>query len=687
MKQTEKLLTGFWAAVMSFAMGFGAVACLTSGIELRISYGALAIFCGVIAIGMAVFLSVPYGFALPAVAAVILCFRWEFWQQMRTIGAAIMERLTLGYHIPPPAFLDGEPAPTILWAAAFLAGVVIFLVTLSIIKRKTMIPAAAISLLIIAGTITVTDTVPDSKWLFLWGFGLVLLLLTHGAWHQSHAQGRRLSTIMLLPVAAVMVLLFVMVPPEAPHCWAVGDLAQQALDSMGQIESPIFGTSPGAPAQSLDLTSISGRFRRQTPVMEVWTDFDDVLYLRGRDYDLYTGTGWIASEGRLEQLLLPFPPGFTMFGGTSVLMGNTQVRTFSPLDTLYVPMYPDKTLLLTNGAVNNADARELYSFQCYNISSAELQADHIADFGYENYISLPEQTYIAARSWLEEQGIAGMELEQLPSAIEAAVRNSAKYDLATGNMPRDEQDLAMWFLNDSDTGYCVHFATAATVLLRSVGIPARYVEGYMVKTEASETITVREADAHAWVEYYNGSAWIILDATASGNSAESDGETTEPATTEPTTTQPTEPTEPAETQPTEFEETRPDDHTTQTKPVKEPFRLTWWMVTILYIAGAIVIVWGQYRLRRTLVLLKLEQKNPNGRGLAIFRQIRKICRFLKKDVPEASTELARKAKFSQHKLTKEELSILKSHLQKEEDALKQRPFFTRLFARLVFILL
>ena len=47
------------------------------------------------------------------------------------------------------------------------------------------------------------------------------------------------------------------------------------------------------------------------------------------------------------------------------------------------------------------------------------------------------------------------------------VSHRAKYDLSTGKMPSGEEDFALWFLNEADTGYCTHYATAATVLLRT----------------------------------------------------------------------------------------------------------------------------------------------------------------------------------------------------------------------------
>ena len=70
------------------------------------------------------------------------------------------------------------------------------------------------------------------------------------------------------------------------------------------------------------------------------------------------------------------------------------------------------------------------------------------------------------------------------------------------------------FLFGNRTGYCVHFAHAATYLWRSLGIPARVSVGYAVKADdrMGTTIVIKGGDAHAWPELYlRGIGWVILD--------------------------------------------------------------------------------------------------------------------------------------------------------------------------------
>ncbi len=81
------------------------------------------------------------------------------------------------------------------------------------------------------------------------------------------------------------------------------------------------------------------------------------------------------------------------------------------------------------------------------------------------------------------------------------------------------------FLFDIKEGYCVHFATAAVALLREMGFAVRYDEGYiadgMSRTYAQDAVStyrtsVRDYDAHAWIEvYYPGMGWLIYECTPS----------------------------------------------------------------------------------------------------------------------------------------------------------------------------
>ncbi|MCK9905913.1 transglutaminase-like domain-containing protein, partial [Frankia sp. Cpl3] len=77
------------------------------------------------------------------------------------------------------------------------------------------------------------------------------------------------------------------------------------------------------------------------------------------------------------------------------------------------------------------------------------------------------------------------------------------------------------FLFESQRGYCDHFSSAMAVMLRSIGIPVRWVKGFAPGTSIGtdsngvDTVEVRNRDAHSWVEvYFAGSGWIPFEATS-----------------------------------------------------------------------------------------------------------------------------------------------------------------------------
>jgi transglutaminase-like putative cysteine protease len=77
-----------------------------------------------------------------------------------------------------------------------------------------------------------------------------------------------------------------------------------------------------------------------------------------------------------------------------------------------------------------------------------------------------------------------------------------------------------YFLFTSHAGHCEYFATAMTVMLRSIDVPARYVTGFLPGeyNDVGGDYIIRGSDAHAWVEvFFNGYGWITFDPTPPSN--------------------------------------------------------------------------------------------------------------------------------------------------------------------------
>jgi hypothetical protein len=104
-------------------------------------------------------------------------------------------------------------------------------------------------------------------------------------------------------------------------------------------------------------------------------------------------------------------------------------------------------------------------------------------------------------------------------AVETYLRENYLYSLDQQPTPRG-RDPIEWFLEEGKQGHCEYFASAMTAMLRSVGINARLVTGYVAADFNSTTghYTVRESNAHAWVEtQVHTGEWRQYDPTPPAN--------------------------------------------------------------------------------------------------------------------------------------------------------------------------
>jgi transglutaminase-like putative cysteine protease len=130
--------------------------------------------------------------------------------------------------------------------------------------------------------------------------------------------------------------------------------------------------------------------------------------------------------------------------------------------------------------------------------------------------TLPERIYELARTITEDQGTMFAQV----TAIENYLKNSVefRYSKTDAVYPEDEQDYVDQFLFESKVGYCDNFSTAMVVLLRTLDIPTRWAKGFSPGDPSTEngltTYTVRNRNAHSWVEvYFAGFGWVPFEPT------------------------------------------------------------------------------------------------------------------------------------------------------------------------------
>lgn len=233
--------------------------------------------------------------------------------------------------------------------------------------------------------------------------------------------------------------------------------------------------------------------------------------------------------------------------------------------------------------------------------------------------------------------------------VAAYLDGLAEYNPDTPATPEGE-DFVSYFLTESHEGYCMHFASAATLILRHIGIPARYVTGYVADVPASGHVNVPDSAAHAWVEIYlDGYGWEPVEVTpayAGSNPGQS-------GTVEPTPTPTAAPT-PTATQAPQAS-ARPSaapDETEQDQEEAAPLDLRFILIPL----AAVLIVLA-FPVRRSVGRSRREKKfrqeNTNRTVIAAYLHLKKLERW-GGQMPDEVAELAKKAKFSPHTLTEEE---------------------------------
>ena len=109
---------------------------------------------------------------------------------------------------------------------------------------------------------------------------------------------------------------------------------------------------------------------------------------------------------------------------------------------------------------------------------------------------------------------AGSDAEIVAKALAFYKQNHFTYSLAPEVAPPGV-DAIDWFLFDSRSGFCEHFAASFAFLMRAAGVPARLVNGYFGGEEnpLGGYWLIRQSDAHVWAEVRDGDVWRRVDPT------------------------------------------------------------------------------------------------------------------------------------------------------------------------------
>lgn len=569
-----------------------------------------------------------------------------------------------------------------------------------------------------------------------WG---TMLLTSLCRWAAPSGRGR--LTLAVLPcVGAALALLSVALPMEGYTRPQWARTAEQALVSFGNRYLPALSNWNGpfsgsvtfvGSAETVDLNSAGPLRYTGRTVLRATSDYTGRVYLRGSSLARYEDNQWLdLADGAYDELgqaltvsplLFPdlYVTGADAYTITVENVGASGSCVYYPYqlagqdwDVAGVLLVEDSYLARRRGEWTQTltflpDVLDAYPGSQSGSSGARYTGvtdlsvmsdqNQYALFVQEHYLDVPDELESTLWQVLGANEATSPYLSYVYSLSPASYLSAAEavaglldglcdYDPRAPLTP-DGEDFVEYFLTESHSGYCMHFASAATLMLRTLGIPARYVSGFTAELAAGETVEVPDSAAHAWVEIYlDGYGWYPVEVTPSYEGPAD----TESASPSPSPSLPLRPSQTPEASqapeatPTPGQSAEVNgDNTSQTGgSLTQLLRLLG--IALAWLAGAAAIVglvWlGQY-LPKQLRARRLSASDTNRAVLDGYRCLTRLKKW-GGTVPDEALDLARKARFSQHTLTAEDRQAMVDLLDGQRAQLARRlPWWKKLLFR------
>ena len=722
----KKLLSYLSIVLLTFGAVSGSVFCLITAFNIPATNGWLLMFLLIAAMICTCSVLFSHKWVWYLFCLLPVCFFvWYFLPQIKEGLALTVYRLSTEYAkafenisvIRLSAFRENADAT--VFFAAIGAGLCI-LVCAYLQANDLQWGAIVATAPFLVASLIMLQTEPD-VWCQVLLVGAYALILLSAVLRNYTPQKSGGATLLLaVPLVLVLLILVLFVSPKEYHRsdWSeslkekAGTVADkidifQVDQKTGEIRivSPVTAGLLGSHIWNknldrFDLSGVGPQKQLQARVMEVKASVTGSMYLRGSSMAVYEDNRWSALPDKAFEALSAFPQTMQLPVSGS---GEVAIKTDRRAGIYYTPYtpvsFPENAQIVSDGYIKNPLQETQYGFQ---YAETFMQSEEYDTFVYQNYLNIPETTrnsLLSLNLSILDDNTVNLQTVSLNDAHHRAiltadfVRNSASYSLDTPRVPEGE-DFTAWFLSESDTGYCVHFATAAVILLRMQHIPARFVTGYLVHVQEDEWTEVTEADAHAWVEYYTDGGWCMLDPTPAAipeslplqENKESSDQTPDPT---PLQTEHTdEESENHDSQDTQEKDTNPahsesrngkaeGDAANATKANHVPM-FVWFLAGIPLLLG----LWNL--IIRTARNRKISKGTAEARISALYHEILRLASLADQDVSDEIVQIAQQARFSNHTPTVQQSLTITQYYNQQRASLLQN---TTLPGRLLYIII
>ena len=419
-----------------------------------------------------------------------------------------------------------ETDDTGLWLAGIVAGILLAMVSVALSRVPTLTAVLMAALSVAAAFVQ-----PDILLLFAAGISILLL-----SW-QKHKNAVSAASFLLVGVIVAGVAAISL---QTGTMQSLSENAKNALhywryEKAGEVLPEGNLSEPVTKTESTDT------------ILSVTADTAQTLYLRGFVGDSYENGVWSAldAETAAEEKDLFYwlhQSGFypqSQLATAARLMGNYQSGSVSVQNLTGCSLYryepctilPERAGLAKNriqpSAVETSGLRGERRYSYETVSDAQTLLPELLDF-LQNDTSDSVKSYLQMESAYREfvysyaLTVPAEFRAQLGAVLDQCCESYGPADSLT---KEQAQTAALAFLErcfdgsgdialplaDTADGTTYQYATVAALALRYYGIPARYVEGYTVKTTENEPTSVDASAAGAWVEVYqDGIGWLPL---------------------------------------------------------------------------------------------------------------------------------------------------------------------------------
>jgi len=443
------------------------------------------------------------------------------------LGAGQFANVSVRWLVDNLAYLTGVTVLSYLrvdlWAVSMAPGPV-FLSWYLVLRREYDLAAVAGGAVL--GFFVLTGDA--SEVVTLLGTVGLLGLLGFGAIDEADVTWDQFESVGLVLALSVAAARFLQIVPDGgssePAIGGPGSGRGGGVASAGGSGGAPSGTLENALVDSGERLDVGGSISL-SPKVRFLVDADDPEYWLVTAYDRYTGEGWVRTGESTAVGAASAPPGETRRLEQTVTMRGELYAVPAAWKPVGIDGFGEVRLDSQGGlqplrALDEGDSYTAVS-QVPDYTADELRraGQSYPDEIVDRYLRLPESTPARVRRRTEEV------IEDAPTAYDAAtavaeyLRSSKEYSLSVG-LP--DGDVADRFLFEMEQGYCMHFATTMVVMLRSIGIPARFAVGYTTgQRDADDRFVVRGFNSHAWVAaFLPGVEWVRFDPTpASGRAA------------------------------------------------------------------------------------------------------------------------------------------------------------------------